>query len=156
MSKARTLPEAATELRKSKRWLQVWLANNPVDAYGKPFCSRLGRTARFTLDDINRLRAAIDELSRRPTFIYFVEAAGHIKIGKADKWKKRLSGIQCSLPVKLTRLLVLQAHVGFETDLHEKFAAVRVRGEWFKDCREIRDFIEAASKKKKLFVVGLE
>jgi len=55
VSRALTLPEAAKELRKSKRWLQDWLANNPVDAVGRPFCSQLGRSKVFRESDISRI-----------------------------------------------------------------------------------------------------
>src|SRR6266576_963414 len=65
MPNALTLPEAAKELRKSKRWLQDWLANNPVDAVGLPFCSKLGRTKVFRETDIARiLDATLDQPCR--------------------------------------------------------------------------------------------
>src|SRR5258708_5915508 len=63
-----TLAEAAVELRKSKRWLQVWLTRNPVDAFGKPFCSRLGKTRVFRETDIARiLDATLDTPPCRST-----------------------------------------------------------------------------------------
>lgn len=55
MSHPLTLAEAASRLRKSKRWLQDWLAQNPVDAAGRPFCSRLGRSRLFRESDIDRI-----------------------------------------------------------------------------------------------------
>src|SRR6267154_3757760 len=54
----RTLKEAATELHKSKRWLQDWIAENPVDHCGRPFCSRLGRTRLFQDSDLSRILEA--------------------------------------------------------------------------------------------------
>src|ERR1019366_8161898 len=53
-----TLPEAATELRKSRRWLQEWLAKHPADSHGRPFCSRLGKTRGFRPADIQRILEA--------------------------------------------------------------------------------------------------
>ena len=50
-----TLAEAAVRLRKSKRWLQAWLAENPMDAAGRPFCSKLGRSRLFREGDIERI-----------------------------------------------------------------------------------------------------
>jgi hypothetical protein len=154
--RALILSEAAIELRKSRRWLQTWLSLHPADAAGVPFYAPFGRTKTFDDSDLRRLQEAIDSLDRRPTFTYFAEAVGHIKIGKAGNWKKRLSGIQSPLPVKLMRLLVLRSHVGYEADLHEKFAAFRARGEWFKDCSKLREFIADAAKKKHLVVAGAE
>jgi hypothetical protein len=58
MTRALTLSEAAQDLRKSKRWLQDWLAKNPLDAFGRPFCSKLGRTRVFDDADISRIKEA--------------------------------------------------------------------------------------------------
>ncbi|MBN8975368.1 MAG: helix-turn-helix domain-containing protein [Rhizobiales bacterium] len=49
------MDEAAKALRKSRRWLHDWLAKNPVDAAGRPFCSKLGRTRLFREADIERI-----------------------------------------------------------------------------------------------------
>jgi hypothetical protein len=64
MSRTLTMPEAAKELRKSRRWLQDWLAKNPVDAAGIPFYSPLGRTKFFNDTDLERIRAAAREEER--------------------------------------------------------------------------------------------
>jgi hypothetical protein len=153
MSRALTLAEAASELHKSKRWLQDWLANNPVDEFGNLYFSKAGRTHLFDEGDIGRLKKAIDALDRRATFIYFVEMQGYIKIGIAANWKKRISSLQVSSPFPVRHLIVLNAFVGFERQLHERFSAARVRGEWFEDCPEIREFITHAAQSN-LLVVG--
>jgi hypothetical protein len=49
MSRALTLDEAASELRKTPRWLKEWLAKHPVDATGTPFYVPLGRTKTFEI-----------------------------------------------------------------------------------------------------------
>ena len=65
MTRAMTMDEAAKALRKSRRWLHDWLAKNPVDAAGRPFCSKLGRTRLFRETDITRiLDAALDKSCR--------------------------------------------------------------------------------------------
>jgi hypothetical protein len=57
-----TMAEAATELRKSTRWLREWLAGNPEDIFGRPYCSKLGRTKVFREANITRiLDATMDE-----------------------------------------------------------------------------------------------
>lgn len=151
MTSTLTMPEAAKALRKSRRWLQDWLAKHPVDAYGRPFYSTLDRTKVFKQADIDRISEEIGVQSRVACFIYFVECAGHIKIGKADNWRKRISSIRTASPLEVEILVILQAHVGFERDLHAKFEAYRHRGEWFRDSQEIRDFIKKV-KTSKLFV----
>src|SRR3982074_1002271 len=84
MTRALTLSEAAAELRKSRRWLQDWLAKNPVDAFGKPFCSKLGRTRVFREADIARiLDATMDQpcpsKSTRPAPVKrrIIQSGGH-------------------------------------------------------------------------------
>src|SRR5712692_7611400 len=62
--RALTLSEAATELRKSRRWLQTWLALHPADAAGVPFYAPLGRTKTFSVSDLERIRAAAREEER--------------------------------------------------------------------------------------------
>jgi len=63
-----TMAEAAKELRKSPRWLREWLARNPEDAYGRPYCSKLGRTKVFREADITRiLDATMDTKKCRST-----------------------------------------------------------------------------------------
>lgn len=58
MSRPRKLVEAAAELHHSKRWLQDWLAKNPVDRFGRPFFSQVGRTRLFEDSDISRILEA--------------------------------------------------------------------------------------------------
>src|ERR1700686_4613791 len=62
--RALTLSEAATELRKSRRWLQAWLALHPADAAGVPFYAPLGRTKTFSDSDLDRIRATAREEER--------------------------------------------------------------------------------------------
>src|SRR5258708_28901987 len=64
MTKALTLNEAATELRKSRRWLQDCLARHPLDAAGIPFYVPLGRTKTFDDSDLDRIRATAREEER--------------------------------------------------------------------------------------------
>jgi len=56
-----TLAQAATEIGVSKRWLQYWLADNPVDRAGVPFYVPIGRNKRFDQADCDRIKKAIRE-----------------------------------------------------------------------------------------------
>lgn len=64
MTRGLTIAEAASELRKTSRWLKEWLGKHPVDAAGIPFYVPLGRTKTFEAADIARIRAAIRETER--------------------------------------------------------------------------------------------
>lgn len=140
-----TLEEAAAHFRVSRRFFQDFIASHP-------FYRVLGRRKLFFSDDIHRLTEALKDHERqpkcvtdpRPTFLYFVEAGGYIKIGIAGRWKKRLSGLQSSCPLPIKRLLVIRATRGMESDIHEKFKEFCTRGEWFRDVPEIRKFIARA------------
>jgi hypothetical protein len=142
VSRALKIDEAAAELRVSRRWLEIWLANHPMDATGNPFYVPMGRSKTFEETDIARLSKAIGAIAKRATFVYFIEMHGHIKIGITDNWKKRFSAIRSSSPFPVVVLLVLRRKVGLEKELHDKFADHRVRGEWFLDHPEIRMFIK--------------
>jgi hypothetical protein len=50
-----TLNETAKVFGKSRRWLQKWLRDHPVDSKGKPFYSQVGRTKWFRRNDIDRI-----------------------------------------------------------------------------------------------------
>ncbi|WP_213737079.1 hypothetical protein [Bradyrhizobium sp. dw_411] len=79
-----TINEAANELRVSRRWLEYWLAENPVDAAGVPFYLRMGRSKKFAATDIERMLAHMREL----------EAA---RLGPGVKGRARLVGLMSQI-----------------------------------------------------------
>lgn len=76
--------------------------------------------------------------------VYFVLAAKSelIKIGYAQDGWKRLGSLQVGSPEELLMLGLIRTYLPLELerDLHERFKAHRVRGEWFKVCDEIVDY----------------
>lgn len=80
--------------------------------------------------------------------LYFVEEeeSGHIKIGRGRDAFARLSSLQVGNPRKLT-LLDEFDNLGWQEDFwHVCWAALRVRGEWFKGAPELRAAIAEVRK----------
>ncbi len=78
--------------------------------------------------------------------IYFIQAEnGHIKIGftDADDAMIRLASLQTGSPVLLKLLATIPGTIEEEKDLHRRFGAHRLHGEWFKPVAEILDIIPA-------------
>lgn len=79
--------------------------------------------------------------------VYFISnGKGAIKIGSAMNLRKRLNGLQTSNPDKLEVLAAIPALGQEEFDLHQKFAHLRLNGEWFRAEPELLTFIDALPK----------
>lgn len=78
--------------------------------------------------------------------VYFIEAAGHdlIKIGYAIDLPKRFTALMTSSPAALTLLGVLPGGPKLETELHERLAAHRAHGEWFRKSPEVMAVVATA------------
>jgi hypothetical protein len=80
------------------------------------------------------------------SFVYFLRQgdSGPIKIGVAVNPKKRKAQLQTSLVEPLHTLLILPGTRATEAHYHEKFADLRLRGEWFRPDPVLLDFIQQA------------
>ena len=76
-------------------------------------------------------------------WVYFIRAgtSGPIKIGKAQNVRVRLSTLQTSTAVPLHVLGIVAGGRDRERELHEQFAHLRLRGEWFVPEPELLQFI---------------
>lgn len=76
-------------------------------------------------------------------FVYFIsDESGPIKIGKSKNPRARLASMQTSSHTPLSILGVIDdADDLKEKDLHRKFDAIRLKGEWFQRTPELLDFI---------------
>ena len=81
--------------------------------------------------------------------VYFIEAvgSGRVKIGKADLLGARLAGLSCASPFPLRVLLTVPGAEDEESELHERFAHLRVHREWFLLQGELLDYIEEHTNK---------
>lgn len=80
--------------------------------------------------------------------VYFLQWGAFVKVGCAGNVLTRCRGLRFSVPFGETTLLgwiplgnVTANQFAHERDVHCHLEACRVRGEWFKDCPEIRRFI---------------
>lgn len=84
--------------------------------------------------------------------IYFIQEGedGPVKIGYSkENCERRLSSLQTGNPRQLTLAAVRTGAHGMpakERELHDRFAAHRIRGEWFEPCDEIMEIIERVPK----------
>ena len=75
--------------------------------------------------------------------IYFIKGKEStlIKIGSTDNVKNRLMGMQTGSPEVLEVLATVPFGLIKEKDLHRRFAADRVHGEWFNPSNDLLNFI---------------
>jgi len=78
---------------------------------------------------------------QRLRMVYFVQAAsGPIKIGATVDIGTRILELQVSQWERLSLLGIFHAK---ERDVHDQFAHLRLRGEWFRPEQDLLDFIAA-------------
>lgn len=81
--------------------------------------------------------------------IYFIRAvnSGAIKIGVSNDPRRRLESMQTGSPEPLELLGVLPGGVDEERRLHQRFAAYRIHGEWFRGDETLTRAIEVLTLK---------
>lgn len=75
--------------------------------------------------------------------IYFVrcQSTGRVKIGFSDQPWLRFVKIQADCPTELAVAAIIEGDLNVEADLHAAYAKYNVRGEWFAEVGDLRDFI---------------
>lgn len=76
--------------------------------------------------------------SRCFTYIIYSKATNLVKIGKSINPEKRKMSLQTASGQELEILLITKIS---ENELHERFYKLRMKGEWFKYDKPIKDFI---------------
>lgn len=87
----------------------------------------------------------IDKQVKIPTDLYFIEtqcAERFIKIGISSDAHTRASKMQMDCPYELKLLKLVPGGAHMEYELHARFAADRVRGEWFRRTPELVALID--------------
>lgn len=74
-------------------------------------------------------------VSERACWVYLIEdmAADAIKIGRSSNPRARLTSLQTGTLNKLNLVYSTRCDPGCEQVIHERFAGLRISGEWFRD-----------------------
>lgn len=84
--------------------------------------------------------------AKTPTDLYFIEtecAERHIKIGIASNVASRIASMQSHCPYRLRLLKMVPGAAHLEQELHMRFVADRLHGEWFRRSDELLDVIDS-------------
>jgi hypothetical protein len=74
--------------------------------------------------------------------VYFIECAGRIKIGFSRNVQARLRQFSTGSALKFSLIGEIDGTKNLEKAIHQKLAANREHGEWFRDCEEVRAILE--------------
>lgn len=108
---------------------QAWIERERANRKRKP-TNRKTRGYQYTLRQISKL----------PTtgWVYFIEAEnGSIKIGTALDVPRRFRAIQSCSPLPLRIAGVMAGGMRREAEIHRRFRASRLHGEWFESTPEL-------------------
>lgn len=95
------------------------------------------------------------ELTREAGFVYFIASPRAVKIGRSVDVPGRVGTLQRYNPDRLRVLGVLPGANELERALHRHFAKLRIVGEWFRDCEELRDLISIYCEERYLRRCGI-
>lgn len=70
--------------------------------------------------------------------VYFAESAGRIKIGHSTDLPKRLDTLRIGNPSPIDLIGVVAGSQDLERAIHQYLKSMRIVGEWFADCEEVR------------------
>lgn len=75
-------------------------------------------------------------------FVYAIECNSRIKIGYSEYPEKRVNKVASDAPFPCVLLGYWPGTVADELDVHSKFQAIRVHGEWFAATTDLLAFIQ--------------
>jgi len=77
----------------------------------------------------------------KPSFVYFIRAGEHIKIGRTSNIYNRFATIAREVPDKCVLVAIMPGSAGQERALHTRFSHLRANGEWFRADGDLLSFI---------------
>jgi hypothetical protein len=115
--------------------------------YGDPVANELDRIAARCEELTHDLRNWLGKPSSvafpsAEGRIYFIRRGDEIKIGFSTNPRARLSDLQVANAESLTLIGVMVGPPQLEDDLHQRFDALHIRGEWFRAEPSLLKFID--------------
>jgi len=97
------------------------------------------------------LTTHISKVKKGAILVYFIHCKrlGAIKIGSTDDVQYRLKTLQTGCPAQL---VLIGCCDDSEPALHRQFAHLRIRGEWFRDHRELKLHIKFLINRDKHYI----
>jgi hypothetical protein len=124
-----TVATAATILCTTRDGILSLVAAGHLRAYGK------GVLLRIILNSVHEYKAANPDLigDHGRGYVYLIWWNGYYKIGKANNVAQRIREITSGHPIQPTVIHIIptDAMERLEKQLHKRFAAKRINGEWF-------------------------
>lgn len=75
--------------------------------------------------------------------VYFAKVGDRIKIGFSTSVPARLKSLATGIPDVIELLATIDGDRGVERAFHARLSKHRIRGEWFRDCEELREVMTA-------------
>lgn len=121
------------------------LIDSPEEAYALMKAAQLRHLAEAREED-TRVSVAPRLVQPRHGYVYLVQQVGGIyfKLGRSKTPVQRIGNLNVKLPFEIEVLALVETDdmVALERELHEKYAARHVRGEWYaltpEDVAEIK------------------
>lgn len=100
--------------------------------------------AKVEAEQLQRQQQALRD-AQANAFVYFIVDWQRrvVKIGVSQSPQKRLKDLQTSNPHPLELAAIVPGGFALERELHERYTAYRLSGEWFQLTQEIMDQIES-------------
>lgn len=80
-----------------------------------------------------------------PGYVYFMTSGCAVKIGFSRFPYERIKQLRRQGYRPLTLLGTMPSRDGLERELHQRFAAYRISGEWFRPSSELAEFIAVST-----------
>lgn len=117
--------------------------------YALDYLVSMGVLSRSEREAAKRVDPRVDAAIRN-VGVYFARCDRFIKIGCSDNVKSRIVTLNTAspLPIELVAVITLPYDEGmrFEAELHERFRALRHRGEWFRSDEPLTSYLAELSK----------